>query len=435
MKKIINRIFILVAAVVLFSCTPEENDIFGDSASNRIEAAMKADQAILTGAKNGWLMQFYPSAQQTYGGYNVLALFTADKVKVASELTSPSGTAESLYSLKQSAGPVLTFDVYNDIFHIFSTPEERDAPTGNNGVGMAGDFEFLILKATPDSVILKGRKTGNKIVMTPMKEGIVWTDYITQLNDAEEEMTFRQFEYQIGDKKIPVSVSFRSLSFTYTDGDENAITVKAPYIQTPTGYKLYKPLTIFDVTVEEFTFAKEGELEYFKPTNGASAKLVVVYPPVNRQLVSGNWYFKYSGVGTFGRPYWNYTKVNGLDRIGERLYWAYIGTHSDGKYAFSFASYDGTGLYGGALHFNYQLIGEDKVKYTFAGTGAGDGVWYHNNAAFNYIINPIGTSAGRTFTVTTDNLKSPTWIKLTEDGNPNNTFELMPSVIIWPYDK
>ena len=70
MKKIFNLLFISLAVALYSSCTPEEENLFNDSSANRIEATLKADKEVLTSAKNGWLMEYYPSANLTYGGYN-----------------------------------------------------------------------------------------------------------------------------------------------------------------------------------------------------------------------------------------------------------------------------------------------------------------------------------------------------------------------------
>jgi hypothetical protein len=419
--------------ILFFSCNPVEESLFEDSSANRIEKALGSTQDVLTSAENGWLMEYYPSSQQTYGGYSVLAKFTESEVTIASEIADFDTTEKSFYSLKQSAGPVLTLDTYNEIFHVFSDPNSEKSGLGSNGKGMEGDFEFLIMKATQDSVILKGKKTGNKIVMTPFESGADWGDYVEELQGASDMMTFKTFEYHVAGQVIPVRVSFRSLIMTYTNEEGNEVTVNVPYIQTLTGYKLYQPLTVLGVTVDAFNYGKEGDTEYFTPVDGTDARLVAVFPPLNQTLVSGDWFFAFSGLGSFGQTYWNHTKVNGLDAIGEELYYAYLGTYSDGKYAFSFASAYGSSLYGGALHFNYVLIDENKVNFTFASSGAGDGVWYYNNALFNYLINPLHGGTNKTFTLTTDNEKDPGWILLTDESNPDNTIKLYADQVIWPF--
>ncbi|MFA6701486.1 MAG: DUF4302 domain-containing protein [Dysgonamonadaceae bacterium] len=435
MKKIFN-IFYLLSALMLFSCTPEVEDLFDDSAANRVDAALEQHQDVLKGAKNGWLMEFYPEAQQSYGGYNLLVSFTDDKATFSGENADPEEKVASYYSLKQSAGPVLTFDSYNEIFHFYSNPDASVSGLGSNGIGMGGDFEFLVMKATADSVILKGKKTGNKIVMTPFPESVNWTEYLTRLAQVKENLSFTNFEYQTNGKSFPVKASNRLLLFTFTNDEGIEETVKAPFILKETGYKLYSPLNILGQTINEFTFKSEGGQDFFTADNGDS-KLVVIYPPLNELLVDGDWFFKYSGLGDFGKTYWNYTKTNGLDLIGEQLYYAYMGKYSgDNKtYGFSFGSTDGGSLYIGVLVYNYELSGSDEVTYTFAGIGVGNGVWYYSNARFNYLINPIALSTPRTFTLSSDNDKKPTWIKLTDVDTPNNTIILFKEEVILPYTK
>lgn len=105
------------------------------------------------------------------------------------------------------------------------------------------------------------------------------------------------------------------------------------------------------------------------------------------------------------KAYWDYTKANGLDAIEEELYYAYLGTYTNGQYGFCFGSAAGSSVYTGLLVYQAALIGENQVKLTFALSGAGDGVWYYSNAAFSYLINPVGTPTGKTFTLTTDDIK------------------------------
>src|SRR5574344_555254 len=142
--KLVDFIFVAVMLICFGSCTPEVSDVFNDSSANRIANTLKEDKAILQSAENGWIMKYYPSSTQMYGGYNVLVKFTSDgKATVASEIYGGSKTATSNYSIEQSAGPVLTFNEYNEVMHFFSNPV-NPLDIGNKGKGMQGDFEFTI---------------------------------------------------------------------------------------------------------------------------------------------------------------------------------------------------------------------------------------------------------------------------------------------------
>jgi hypothetical protein len=429
MKKIFGSLFLL-AVFILAACSPQEDDIFGESSAVRIDATLKADNDILTGAANGWLMQYFPQSSRAYGGYNVLVKFEDGRVTVAGELDDPDATAASLYTLKQSAGPVLSFDEYNDIFHFFSDPSYNIG--AGPGKGLEGDFEFLILKATADTVKLKGRKTGNIVIMTPFAKtgSSSWADYIEILQDADATMTFRLFNYLINGKTIPVSVSDRTLTFTYENADGQEISVTVPYIITPTGYQLYEPEEIDGLTVSGFTF--DAVTETFSAVEDGNAILVPIIPPLNQTFISGNWFFAYSQMGSWTKLNWDVVKniyATSPNVAGERLLYAYMGT-ADGNLAFIFNSSG----YTGSLYYNKTLVGDDKITLQFAMAGGGNGVWYHNYAGFANLLNPLGYSSARTFTLTTDNLSFPSWIRLTDDANPNNWMLLSATQVNYPFD-
>ena len=75
MKKY-RYITFLLGIILFVSCNPVEENLFDDSSAIRIEKSLLNTQDVLKNAENGWLMEYYPSSQQTYGGYNVFAKFT-----------------------------------------------------------------------------------------------------------------------------------------------------------------------------------------------------------------------------------------------------------------------------------------------------------------------------------------------------------------------
>ena len=154
MKKI-HILFAVAILGLLTSCLKDQEDVFDKQSAIRAEEAIAADYKILAGAEHGWLLKYYPSPYRTYGGYCVLMKFTEDgKVTVASDIAKPTVTADSYYKIAQSAGIVLSFDTYNEIFHLFSTP---DAPLGGDtGKGWEGDYDFEFISASSEKIVLKG---------------------------------------------------------------------------------------------------------------------------------------------------------------------------------------------------------------------------------------------------------------------------------------
>ncbi len=425
MKKLYNLLF-MTAAIVLAACTNEQDDLFNDSSANRADAAIVANRNILTDASNGWLMEYYPEAYQGYGGYNVLVDFETDgTVKVASEFYSPEDVETSLFTVKQSAGIVLSFDTYNEIFHMFSDPSDP-LGWGGSGYGLEGDYDYQILEATAEKVVLKGKKTGGIAVLTPMTQD--WSEYIASIQESEAVMAANKLQLEINSTPIPVTISYRTLTFTYEEGG-NSTSKTASYIVTPTGYKFYQPIEILGNEIEGFTYNVADDS--FTTIGSVAATMLKIVPPINEQFVAGDWFIKFSTLGNFGQTYFNHVKTNFLDPMGEQLQYAFIGSMLYGSFGFNFNSSG----YAGLLGLDYELIGEDKIALVFSFTGQGNGVWYHNNAGFSYLLNVFGYSAARVFTLTTDNIKNPSYVTLTEDGNPNNVITLFANTVMNPFDQ
>ncbi len=429
MKKIYYLIY-LITVVLVTACTPEEEDLFNDSSANRADAAIKSNIEILATPSNGWFVEYFPASMQEYGGFNMILSFSKDgTVKVAGEVAAdPADVVTSLYTVKQSAGIVLSFDTYNNIFHYFSDPSDP-AWASVVGYGLEGDYDFLILEASADKVVLKGKKTGGIAILTPMQDD--WSSFISNIQKADEAMYCYMVELQMNGEVIPVSISNRTLTFTYEEnGDQKS--VMASYVVTETGYKFFEPVVVKGVTLAGFTY--DATNKWFAEFTNASIKMVS--PALNEQFVACDWYIAYSTLGSFAQPYYAFDKNNYLTPMGEILRYAFIGSSLYGSFGFNFGSYNiaDNYTYTGLLGMNCKLIGEDKVSLAFSYTGAGNGVWYHNNAGFDYLLFPFGYSAPRTFTLTRGK-GLPAYITLTEDANPSNVIKLYRNQVIDPFNK
>lgn len=417
MKKIINLLFISLVAILYTSCTPEENDIFPESSASRIEAALKADKEILTSAKNGWFIEYYPSSSQAYGGFNLLALFTEDgKVTVAGDIYSPDDTAISTYDLIQSAGPVLTFDTYNEILHFFSDPK-NPVGIGTNGKGMEGDHEFLIMEASKDKVILQGRKTLNKIVMTPIAADMLWKDYIANIQEIENATSFGTYAFVVDKIVASVSPTLRNLLMSYEiDGEQFEIGV--PYIITSTGFKFYKTLDIGGVQLNELIY-NETENALISP----DGKAKLLFPPA---VLSGKWYMAYSQLGAYGKQCWD--KVN-AGNPEEDLYYVYL---NNGSLTFGCNPIGTTSLYVGTLGLS-STFDDSHVSFSYNAANADNGNYYMANVKdFSYILYPFEQV---TFAITMDNEENPTKITLQDMADPTNTIVLSNQPIYYPSEK
>lgn len=420
---------VLALGMILTGCSREEDELFDKSSAQRANDAIKSYTEILCAQQNGWLMEYFPEASQSYGGYNVILSFNADgTVKVASEIAYSDETAESFYQLKQSAGIILSFDTYNWIFHAYSDPAAPLA--GSKGYGMEGDYDFQIISAKADEVVLKGKKSGGYAVLTPMQGD--WAEFLDSVVEAEEAMTYSKYSCDFGGYSYSIAPSYRTLAFTYVDTDEASKTITVPYIVTPTGFKFYEPVDFNGTEVSELIYDAANDQLVAKENSGMI--LVPVIPPLNEQLVSNAWFIKYSNVGAYGKPYFDAADNKTYSSEREHVYYMFLGPASymsssmPDDFSFTFLT---DANYAGYLAMDYELVGDNKITMQFAMAGDSNGVYYHNNCGFSNYLNVFGYSSPRTFTITADSKVSPSYLILTEDANPKNTIKLLSAVVTY----
>lgn len=248
--------YLLTAALAVMtaqSCVSKIDPIFDESSANRVETLAERLNETLTGAPNGWLLEYYPSSGQYYGGFNVFLSFSeGNKVKVGSEVAGKGKTATSTYSIYQSAGCVLTLDTYNEVMHYFADPET----TGGQGAGFGfeGDFEFNVLDLQDEKITLKGRKTGSTMTMTPMPVSMSWDDYIVALKEEESAISkHTRIRYQTADNKYDGRINGRTLEiFSEVDGEQ--VTTSYPFIFNLMGVTFYKPLELGDERIDGLVY-------------------------------------------------------------------------------------------------------------------------------------------------------------------------------------
>ena len=150
------------------ACSRDEESLFDKPAAIRAQEAIENAFDVLTSQEAGWEMAYFPNLENTAKGYNMVVKFKKDgSVSVtAKNSTTTMNKIEtdsaSTWQVKSDYGPILTFDTYNKVLHAWANP-------GTDGSGLLGDYEFLILKATPELVLLKGKKHSAYSVLRPVK--------------------------------------------------------------------------------------------------------------------------------------------------------------------------------------------------------------------------------------------------------------------------
>lgn len=161
-------VMIALLAATFAACSRDEESLFDKPAAIRAQEAVENAFDVLTSNEVGWEMAYFPNLETSAKGYNMVLKFRKNgNVSVTAKNSATTMNkivtdTASTWAVKSDYGPILTFDTYNDVFHAFSDPQK-------DGAGLLGDYEFLILKATPELVLLKGKKHSAYTVMRPMK--------------------------------------------------------------------------------------------------------------------------------------------------------------------------------------------------------------------------------------------------------------------------
>ena len=145
MKK--STILILISSLLAFtSCLFEQKEAFDKTPAERMEGYLNEYQELLESSADGWILEYYPNSDLTYGGYVYFLTFNEGEVTVQFQLAADvSKEITSLYKMTPDDGPILSFDTYNAYLHYFATPSSSEY------LGKRGDTEFKIHPSADDS--------------------------------------------------------------------------------------------------------------------------------------------------------------------------------------------------------------------------------------------------------------------------------------------
>ena len=285
MKKLYK--FSAIAAVLmsasLASCNHEEADIFDQNAAHRTEEARKMYKEILLDKGGKWQMEYFTTEEEH--GYVYLFTFRNDGTVTISgnneyitkltnqNLNTPSyGSETSMWTILSDNGPVLSFNSYNPIFHLFATPEdipgtERD----EQGYGHSGDYEFDLMKFSNDTLYLEGKKNGAEIIMTriaPETDDETYLNEVVALADSFFNAKIPAVYVNLpgGYRHVVLDGASQLPKFYPETGDYITEYVGRNAIITHDGFTLGKPLTLRDsidgndYTIQHFIRQKDGSL-------------------------------------------------------------------------------------------------------------------------------------------------------------------------------
>ncbi len=276
MNKILSYTVLMAATLSLGSCVSEEDDIFDKTAAERLNEASALYSSRLEASPYGWAMQLYPTydnAKYFGTGYLLLMDFDANhsvKVGMNNALSFDNYLEDvSTWDVITDNGPVLSFSSYNQCLHAFSNPEDLPftSERGENeqGTGIGGDYEFIIVDAPEDAsyMMLKGKKRGTYNLLTPLQEGVVFKDYLAEINEFSTLMFGNNIlepdVLHMGDAKYRFADAADGVPAIYPyDGDEVTQSLFNPFLITKRDGKFYlrfrDELTLNEETVQDFCY-------------------------------------------------------------------------------------------------------------------------------------------------------------------------------------
>lgn len=283
MKKIFSIFAVALAAFAFASCAGDEDDLFSQSAAERLNEASDLYSSRLTAQPNGWAMQLYPTTKDEapYGnGYLVLMRFHKNHqvdVSMNNVLTNNVFLSDSSsWDVITDDGPVLSFDTHNEALHKFSDPDDvpqtgtSDNPNDETGTGIGGDFEFIIVDAPEDAsyMMLKGKKRGTYNLLTPVEEGVDYESYLTDVKGFMSKMFPANYPtYNLlhaADSLYRFAGADDGLPSIYPDGADAVTTEKFnPFLITKRGSDYYLRFrdkrTYNGISVQDFHYVTDSD--------------------------------------------------------------------------------------------------------------------------------------------------------------------------------
>ena len=415
MKKTYRLLFALTALIFTAACTPEVEDAFDKPSPDRIAEAISETKDILTAAPNGWKMAYQGSGG--FGGFNILCKFDKED-NVFCEEESDHAKATSHYTVQQGQGVLLSFDSFNAALHKYSDPVGKinGKSVGKDGKGFQGDFEFRVMSCTKDSIVLEGRKHGDRVVMTPMPEDLTWDSFFTQIATVASGMSSERYNIIIDKDTLPARMNLHTLHTT----DKNGKAVAIPFIYTPQGIEVLKGDSLNGRKLTAFTYSTDDK--WVDPND----KSVMLSPRDITPLeafFSDNWTINVGYSSTAEMNVWKAAAAYAASKNME-IVTVYFSTTPG---FLSLSSYVGEDW--GNLRTLYSTSGKDQITIKgFRPNPKGtanerNGAVFYNQYKLKDIANTFLVNGQATdYTLSIDNPKHPLWLRMTSNSHDEVSF-------------
>lgn len=241
--KIYYKLLLSVCACIMFSCSNEQDLIFDKSSAERLTEAKKEGFDYFCSQPNGWAMEYFPNSSSK--GVTFLVQFNKDgscKIGAKNEYQKTFATETSLFEMIADNGPVLTFNSYNNLLHIYSYPSIPGA-ADSDGKGLEGDYEFIVLRKEADHCWLKGKKHGAYIRMRPLAADQDWAAYYNQIDAMNSRLFSTENRFPLlfhQGESVSTAYDGNSGIFNIVQpGEDYEEGLPHPFIVLPEGIRFY----------------------------------------------------------------------------------------------------------------------------------------------------------------------------------------------------
>ncbi|WP_434502563.1 DUF4302 domain-containing protein [Prevotella sp.] len=287
MKNNIFKLLLLLLPLLVFqSCMKDQEDLFDEPSSLRMQNTLDKTRKVLEGSEKGWLIDYYVGDNQQYGGYAFTVKFDSLTCTASSELSTD--TATSYYKLTTDDGPVLTFDTYNTVLHALATP------SADNYEGLHADYEFIILSADSNEVVLKGKKTGSIMKMHPLTE--TPSVYLNSVQSTIGNFVINGASGTVDKTNLAILVDIDNRQIEYSSSNDSTITGSTAFTITDKGVRLYEPIIVNGQKLQNFIFDADKTILTCTDVSNVTFKGTLPVGYFKYSDYAGDYSFTYSPV-------------------------------------------------------------------------------------------------------------------------------------------
>lgn len=366
---------VAVAAFALASCSQfQEDNLFDENAALRVthfnENLKSRLVAQSTDGNNGWVIQYFVagSDEQTFEGFNLLGGFYENgKVTLASNhrflrngKANTYTESTSFYEMLQEEGPVLAFNIWNDVLTVFVDPvDPSSAPASlvSDGEGMRGDQNLVFQGFEGNNILFRGQRNSSTVRFLPCDRP--WKQYIADTEATRNYITNSAISsyYVICGSDTLYFKDLRSGVITYCERVNDPLfpsTLNCVF--SPTGFYLQHKNKIGETSFQEFTLAPDKTCLM---SENDSVKVMATWDRYIVNTRTTTWNFDQEGFSD--------EQKNLLSQINTALQGAFNSTFNINSVGMGRGKNVASAIAAPIMYFNYSYVSKGKTSKSSLG--------------------------------------------------------------------